>query len=51
MRKSRQPRCTAANSMTAAANGLKLLDAGRNLSWVIFGAGSPIPQQRRVAAS
>jgi hypothetical protein len=30
MRKSRQPRCTAINSITAATNALKLLDAGRN---------------------
>jgi len=36
MRKSRQPRCTAAISEIAATGGAKLLDAARNSGQAIF---------------
>jgi hypothetical protein len=40
MRKSRQPRCTAAKSIGVAAQTSKLLDAERNFDRAILGASS-----------
>jgi hypothetical protein len=41
MRKSRQPRCIAANSKTAVMKAPKLLDTGWNFSRAIFRASPP----------
>jgi hypothetical protein len=41
MRKSRQRRCSAANSHIIAGKTPKLLDRGRNFSRAIFGAFAP----------
>jgi hypothetical protein len=46
MRKSRQPRCSAANLGTAAAKAPKLLEPIQNSSWTNFRAGSPAQRRR-----